>query len=168
MERNMAKTASVKQLVGIILLSWLVAIGIDFLLHASILAPLYAQPDPFLLLPERAFALIPLGYLSFLLLTVMLVWLMDRLSITTWKDGLNFGLILGALIWGSFILGLLSIATVKPILALSWFLGQTVELGIAGLVAGIGFGAESLKKLALWAAAIFIASLVAGVVLQNI
>jgi hypothetical protein len=148
----MAKATSIKQLLGVILLSWLVVIGIDFLLHASILAPLYAQPDPFLLPPDRAFALIPLGYLSFLLLAVMLVWLMNRLSIITWRDGL----------------GLLSIATINPLLALSWFLGQTVELGIAGLIAGAGLGAASLKKLALWSVVILLVSLVVGILLQNI
>lgn len=164
----MAKATSIKQLLGVILLSWLVVIGIDFLLHASILAPLYAQPDPFLLPPDRAFASIPLGYLSFLLLAVMLVWLMNRLSIITWRDGLIFGLIIGALIWGAFMLGLLSIATINPLLALSWFLGQTVELGIAGLIAGAGLGAASLKKLALWSVVILLVSLVVGILLQNI
>jgi hypothetical protein len=164
----MAKATSIKQLLGVILLSWLVVIGIDFLLHASILAPLYAKPDPFLLPPDRAFALIPLGYLSFLLLAVMLVWLMNRLSIITWRDGLIFGLIIGALIWGAFMLGLLSIATINPLLALSWFLGQTVELGIAGLIAGAGLGAASLKKLALWSVVILLVSLVVGILLQNI
>lgn len=164
----MDESISIKRLVGVTLLSWLVVIGIDFLLHASILAPLYAQPDPFLLPPERAFALIPLGYLAFLLLSMMLVWLMNRLSITTWKGGLIFALILGALIWSAFILGLLSISTINPLLALSWFLGQTIELGIAGLVAGAGLGAESLKKLALWAVVVFFVSLVVGILLQNI
>lgn len=164
----MDESTSIKRLVGVTLLSWLVVVGIDFLLHASILAPLYAEPDPFLLPPERAFALIPLGYLSFLLLSVMLVWLMNRLSITAWKGGFTFALILGALIWGAFMLGLFSIAVVNPLLALSWFLGQSIELGIAGLVVGAGLGAESLKKLALWAVAIFFISLVVGILLQNI
>lgn len=164
----MDKSTSIKKLVGVTFLSWLVVIGIDFLLHASILAPLYAQADPFLLPPERAFALIPLGYLSFLLLSVMLVWLMNRLSITSGKDGFIFALILGAFIWSAFILGLISIATINPMLALSWFLGQSIELGIAGLVIGAGLGAESLKKLALWAVVIFFVSLVAGILLQNI
>ena len=49
------------RLVGIAFLAWISVIGFDFLLHASILAPLYAGPHPFLLVPERAFALIPVG-----------------------------------------------------------------------------------------------------------
>jgi hypothetical protein len=65
-------------------------------------------------------------------------------------------------------LGLLSIATINPLLALSWFLGQTVELGIAGLIAGAGLGAASLKKLALWSVVILFVSLVVGILLQNI
>jgi uncharacterized membrane protein len=63
------------RLTGITVLAWLCVIGFDFLLHASILAPLYANPHPFLLPPERAFVLIPVGYLSFLILVILVVWL---------------------------------------------------------------------------------------------
>jgi hypothetical protein len=42
------------------------------------------------------------------------------------------------------------------------------ELGIAGLIAGAGLGAASLKKLALWSVVILLVSLVVGILLQNI
>jgi hypothetical protein len=71
-------------LAGVALLSWLSVIGFDFLLHASILAPLYAEPHSFLLPPERAFALIPVGYLSFLIFVILVLWLSVKLEIETW------------------------------------------------------------------------------------
>src|SRR3989304_5867940 len=43
------------------ILVWVSMIAVDFFLHAGILASLYAQPSPFLLPPEAAFARIPLG-----------------------------------------------------------------------------------------------------------
>ena len=57
-------------LVKIGLLAWLAVIGFDLFLHAGVLAGIYSEPSPFLLPPEEAFRLIPLGYLSFLMLIV--------------------------------------------------------------------------------------------------
>ena len=128
-------------------LSWLAMIGIDFFIHAGLLAKFYTNPSPFLLSPGDAFRLIPLGYLSFGILAILLIWLMLRLNVVGWQKGLIFGLILGGLTWGSFILGLLSISTAETSLLLGWFLGQTFELGIGGAVAGKGLSGYSLKKL---------------------
>ena len=156
------------RLVGIAFLAWISVIGFDFLLHASILAPLYAETHPFLLAPERAFALIPVGYLSFLIFVVMIVWLMIKLNIINWKEGLFFGLKLGALIWGALTLGLISITSAPLNLMVGWFLGQTVETGIAGLVIGAGLGAEKLKNLLIWVVLFVLGAFVLGVILQNL
>ena len=153
---------------GITLLAWLCVIGFDFLLHASILAPLYANPHPFLLPPERAFVLIPVGYLSFLILVILAVWLMVRLKIASWQAGFLFGLKLGALIWGALTISLISISTAPLLLMTGWFVGQTIETGIAGLVVGIGLGAEKLRSLVLWVIVFVIVAFVLGVGLQNI
>ena len=72
-------------------------ISFGFLLHAGHLAGLYLQPSPFLVPPLTAFRLIPVGYLSFLLFAVLLVWLMLRLNLTGWRAGAIFGLKLGGL-----------------------------------------------------------------------
>ena len=132
------------------LLAWLSMIGFDFFLHAGILAPLYAKESSFLLPPIRAFALIPIGYISFLGLAALLVWLMAKLNIREWRKGAIFGFQLGFLAWGSLILGLYSISTASPALLWAWFLGQTVELGIAGAVAGYGLAERKLSRLFLW------------------
>ena len=62
-----------RRLVHITLLSWLAMLGIDFFVHGGLLATLYLQPSPFLLPPEQAFRRIPLAYVSFLLLAILLV-----------------------------------------------------------------------------------------------
>jgi hypothetical protein len=94
-----------------------------------------------------AFKLIPLGYLSFLPLTVLLVWLMTRLQLSGWHQGVFFGLKLGGLTWGAFVLGLLSISTASFSLLFGWFIGQTVELAIAGAVIGSGLAGMRLRRL---------------------
>ena len=129
------------------LLSWLSMLGFDFLIHAGLLARLYVDPSPFLLPPETAFRLIPLGYLSFLMLALLLTWLMAKQGVRGRRDGLIYGLKLGGLIWGSLVLGLASITTAENALLLGWFLGQTAELGIAGAVIGSSLSGVSHRRL---------------------
>jgi hypothetical protein len=143
----MAQKMTWRRGVQLVLLAWLAMIGFDLFWHAGIVADLYAQPDPFLLAPERAFALIPLGYLSFLLLAVLLVWLAARVGVNRARAGAAFGLQLGALAWGALLLGLFSIATAPPLLLAAWFAGQTVEMGLAGAVVGYGLSAPRLRGL---------------------
>lgn len=156
------------RLVSITLLAWLSVIGFDFLLHAGILAPLYANPHPFLLPPEKAFALIPVGYASFLLLVILVVWLMVRLGITGWHKGVIFGLQLGALIWAAFTISLVSISTAPLTLMLGWFIGQTLETGIAGLVVGASLAADRLRAILISVIPFVVGAFVLGIVLQNI
>jgi hypothetical protein len=95
-------------LIFLTLIAWLSMPGFEFILHAGLLAGPYRQPSPLLVPPLTAFKLIPLGYLSFLPLTVLLVWLMTRLKLSGGRQGAFFGLTVGGLTWGAFVLGLFS------------------------------------------------------------
>jgi len=136
-----------RRLISICLLSWLSMLGVDFFFHGGLLAKLYAQPSPFLLPPADAFRRIPLGYLSALLLCALLLWLMLKLGLSGWRQGLSFGLLLGALIGGTALLGLLSISTAELSLLVGWLVSQTVEMGLAGAVAGSGLADKPLKAI---------------------
>ncbi len=140
-------TYPMRNIVLLTLIAWTSMLGIDFLLHAGLLAELYLQPSPFLLPPLTAFTLIPVGYLSLLLLTVLLVWLMMRLNLSGWRQGALFGLELGGLAWGAFTLGLLSASTASVTLLMGWFLGQTLEFAVAGAVVGRGLADTRLRRL---------------------
>jgi FtsH-binding integral membrane protein len=153
--------------VGLTLLAWLAMVGFDFFLHAGLLSCIYNQASPFLLPAEQAFILIPLGYLSFLLLAILLVWLMPRLDIQGGQRGAVFGLKIGAIIWGSFMLGLASIATAPLSILAAWFIGQTVELGLAGAVIGSALADGNYRRLTALVAGLIIASLVVSIILQN-
>jgi len=146
----------------------LAVVGFDLFLHSGLLAPLFESASPFLLSPEEAFRRIPFGYLSFVLLVVLLIWLMVKLGIKNWKGGFAFGLLVGLLVWGAETLGLYSISTASPVLLLGWFLGQSLELGIAGLVIGSALGAERMLPLVVRVAVFFVVAVALSVVVQNI
>jgi hypothetical protein len=150
------------------IIAWLSMLGADFLLHAGLLARLYLQPAPFLLPPSRAFALIPVGYLSFLLLSILLVWLMIRMKRTGWRQGALFGLELGSLTWGAFVLGLASVSTASFSLLLGWFIGQTLELTIAGAVVGSGLAGMRLWRLFGVVITFVLLSVIITIVLQTL
>lgn len=157
-----------RRLVCIVLLSWLSMLGVDFFVHGGLLAGLYVQPSPFLLPPSSAFRRIPLGYLAALLLCILLIWLMLRLELSGWRQGLTFGLQLGAFIGGTAALGLLSISTAGLGLLAGWFISQTVQLGLAGMVAGSGLAGQRLRTLFLRVVALVLFLVVVTVVLQSL
>lgn len=161
------KKIPLNRIIAIILWGWLAVIGFDFFLHGGLLASLYMKPSSFLLPPKQAFQLIPIGYLSFLIFQIFIVWLMVRMGVSGWKDGFLFGLKVGAFTWGAFCLGLLSISTASLELMAGWFIGQTVEAGIGGMVAGSGIASKSMKRIIIYVLLFFIAAIFITVFLQS-
>jgi hypothetical protein len=156
-----------RSLISICLLGWFSILGADFLLHGGLLARLYLQPSSFLLTPADAFKRIPLGYLAALLMCALLFWLMLRLALVGWRRGLAFGLQLGAFLAGTSMLGLLSISTAELSLLLAWSIGQTVQMGLAGMVVGSGLAGQRLGTLSLRVAALVLCLVVLAIVLQS-
>lgn len=154
--------------VAVFFLAWLAVIGFDFFLHAGLLASRYEAGHPFLLDPGTAFRRIPLGYVAFGLFLALLTGLCLRLGVRTARGGGWLGLLVGGAAWGSLCLALASIATAPPSLLLAWFLGQTVECALAGMVIGAGLGARRLRRLGWSVAAASLGLVAAGVVLQNL
>lgn len=157
-----------KGLIYIALISWMSMLAFDFFLHGGLLAESYQQGDSFLLSPKEAFRRIPLGYLSFLILAFLLTWLMDRLAVSGGRQGWRFGLTLGLIFWGSFGLGLYSISTIRWQLLLGWWLGQAVELGIAGWLVGKALAGTMIRRLLWWVVGMMALSIALTVILQNL
>jgi hypothetical protein len=129
--------------------AWLLSLGFDLFLHGGLLASLYLAPDPFLLPPEEAFRRIPFGYLTFLILTASLYWLLQRLGVRGAAEGFRHGLVAGFIVWGAQAIGLYSISTASWRLLAGWWIGQAIELGLAGAVLGAVAGGARLKRV--WA-----------------
>ena len=157
-----------RRVIGVGLMALLAVLGFDLFLHGGLLARLYVSETPFLLPAAEAFRRIPLGYLSFAILIVLLEWLVIRLRIVGAAGGFAFGVKLGGLIWGALALGLVSISSARPLLLLWWAIGQSVELGIAGAVVASGLHTDRMRRLVVNVLIIFVVCVAAGIVLQNL
>ncbi len=167
-ERSDALEVSRGRLIAIALLAFVATLGFDLFLHAGVLAPLYVEPSPFLLPPWDAFRRIPLGYASFALIIALVTGLMARLGVTGWARGLRFGLVFGICVWGSFALGLASISTASTGLLAAWFAGQSLELGLVGIIVGSGLASGNLRTLA-WKVPVFtLLAAAIGIGIQNL
>ena len=68
------------------------------------------------------------------------------------------------MIWAAWVLGLLSISTANPQLLIGWFIGQTVEFGVAGS----GLASARLLRLSLQVLIFFIVCIGATILLQSL
>lgn len=148
-------------------IAWLSIVGLDFFLHAGLLAELYSQPSPFLLSPLSSLAMIPVGYLALLLFAILLVWLMVRLKIAGWRQGAAFGFVLGGLTSAAFLLGLYSISTASPALLIAWFIASTLEMALAGAIVGSALAGMRLRRLFGIVLAFVVLSAVITILLQS-
>jgi hypothetical protein len=157
-----------KRFIQITMLAWLAVISLDFLMNAGLLARFYNWDLPGFLSPLKMFQYIPLGYACFLLWSILLVWLMTRLSVSGFRAGAIFGLKVGILLAVAGFLGQMSVFDFPAWMLLLWIVPNTLSFTVAGAVAGTGLAAARLRPLALRVVALFLVCLVGGIVLQNI
>jgi len=161
-----SKSYSLKRLISIVLLGWLVAIALDFFQNAGLFARLWFESASAFLPPEKLSQRIPLGYLAFLLLTILLTWLMERLNVSGWRQGALFGFKFGILFEAASVLGIYSAFSVNLPLLIAWFLGRAVEDSIVCAIIGSGLGGAHLGHLWLRAIVLIIVIVVATITLQ--
>ena len=157
-----------KRLIQITALAWFAVIGLDFFLDAGLLARFYRWDLPGFLTPLKMFQFIPFGYAAFLLWTILLVWLMTRLSISGFRAGAIFGLKVGVLLAAAGFFGQLSVFAFPARMLLLWLVANTSIFTIAGAVTGAALAAQRLRPLARRVVALVLVCLVGGIVLQNI
>jgi hypothetical protein len=151
-----------------VLTAWFLSVGVDVFLHGGLLARLYMIPSGFVLPADQAFRRIPLGYLAFLLLTVGLFWFCRSVDVRGVGAGWRHGFVIGIILWGALVLGLYSISTAGVPLLVGWWLGQAVELGVAGGVIGGLAAGVSFRRMLLWVTLIVFGLLVLTVALQSL
>jgi hypothetical protein len=152
------------------LMAWLLFLTIDFLAHAVLLRSFWAQNLPALRPEEELFRLIPFGYLSFLILTLLFGWLYTQRhkSEGNAKKGLAFGTVCGGALALSIFLGWYSFLNIPALFLFLVSLVYFAEIAGVGFVFGYLLHPESIKK-RIWAVIGFIVlGLIMGVVLQNI
>ena len=154
--------------VSLVAAAWVLSLGFDLFLHAGLLARLYRQGSPFLLPPIEAFRRIPLGYASFLIAVLGLLWLFRRLDVRGAGAGVRLGGAVGLTVWGTVALGLYSVSTGSPALLVGWWLGQSAELALAGAVLGARGGGAPLRRIWLLVGFAVVVAVAVTVVLQSL
>jgi hypothetical protein len=154
--------------IGITLLSCLLIVGFDLFQNAGVFARFWLEPGSAFLPPEKLFQRIPLGYLTFLISASMLTWLMSRLKIVGWKQGVLFGFKLGGLLSITWVLGLACVFPIKHSLLLVWFFGGLVQYIAAAAVIGSGLTNNRLGRLSVVVVGLVILLAIATVALQSL
>jgi hypothetical protein len=157
-----------RRFIQITALAWFAGIGLDFFLDAGLLARFYRWDLPGFLPPLKMFLYIPFGYAAFLLWSILLVWLMTRLSVTGFRAGAIFGLKVGVLLAAAGFCGQVSVFAFPARMLLLWLVANTLIFTIAGAVTGAALAAERLRTIARRVVALVLLCLVGGIVLQNI
>ncbi len=152
-----------------ILLSWMIFIGIDFLFHASLLSTFWDQDIPALKPLGELAALIPLGYLSFLLLTALIgyVFFLKFKTKPETRRVFQFGLVFASLFSLSNFLGLFSYVTLplKHLVAFNFV--YFIEIFVVTFTLYYIAFADSLKKSVLYSMLIFVGLIICGIIIQN-
>ena len=135
--------------VGVWLIVWAAMIGLDFVLNAAVFASMYDAGGTFMLTPAELFSRIPFGYAALLVLAVGVTELAVRVRVSTISDGLRLGFVSGLALGSAWSLGLYSLATVTPLVALALAGIWCALVSAAGAVAGAALGSRwSLRGLA--------------------
>jgi hypothetical protein len=152
------------------LLAWLVFIGIDFLIHASLLENLWKQEVSAIKSLEDLAILIPGGYLSFLLLTILIGFVFIKIfpKKETFKSALRFGVIFGLLFSLSNLLGLFSYVRLPLDLLIFTNMVYFIEIVAVVLVYNGFLYPEKIKNKVWKPITLFFILVIIGVIIQNI
>ena len=159
-----------RRFVLVTFLAWLIFLMLDFLAHTVFLNSFWAQDFPAIKSKDELFRLIPIGYLSFLILTFLVGWLYSRLFKANGNTmtGFVFGAIFGGLFSLSTFLGWYSFLSLPPLFLFLVSLVYFVEISGVGLVFGYLLHPASIKKRIRVIVGIIVLGFCSGIILQNI
>ena len=151
-------------------IAWLFFLMLDFLAHATLLNLFWAKEYPALKVKEELFRLIPLGYLSFLILTLLIGWVYIRFYREggTAKKGLSFGAVFGGLFALVTFLSWYSVLNLPVLFVLLISVVYFVEIAAVGFVYGYLLPPESVKKRVWLLVGMIILGFVLSIILQNV
>jgi hypothetical protein len=159
-----------KRAVISILIAWLLFIGVDFLFHASVFASFWKEDIPAFKPLINLALLIPAGYLSFLLLTVLIGYMFFKLfkSKPHFREVLKFALIFGMLFSLSNLFGSFSYINIpiKHLIVFNFiYLIEVIMVTLS--LYYLAFSANFKKNL--WSSIlIFMSLIIIGIVIQNV
>jgi hypothetical protein len=143
---------------------------LDFLAHAVLLNSFWTQNNQALKTQDELFRLIPFGYLSFLLLTILFggVYVQLFRSKGNAKKGLAFGAAGGGLFALSNFFGWYSFLNLPTLFLLLASLVYFVEISAVGLVFGYLLHPATIKKRIWIVSSTIVSGFILGIAFQNI
>ncbi|MGA9531713.1 MAG: hypothetical protein WBR18_03265, partial [Anaerolineales bacterium] len=106
--------------------------------------------------------------LSFLLSTMFLTWVIGKLELQGWRQGMVLGGLVGFAIWVSLSIGLYSISTAPLSLLFGWAVGQSLEMAYAGAIIGQGLQVNKTRRLVITILLLTVGLVVLTFILQSV
>jgi membrane-associated HD superfamily phosphohydrolase len=159
-----------KKLLTAIFNAWLLFIGVDFLFHAGILSALWKEDIPAIKPQEELAVLIPVGYASFLLLTILIAFVFHRIYKekppihAVWK----FALIFGGLFALSNLLGLYSYIEIPFKHQFVFNIVYFIEIIVVTFTLYITLFSDKPRKIVIRSVLLFVLLVILGLVFQNL
>jgi hypothetical protein len=150
--------------------AWLLFLGIDFLFHAGLLKLFWTEEIAAIKPIHELAALIPFGYFSFLLLTILIgfTFIQSFSQRPKSRNVQRFSVLWGLLFALSYLFGLYSFIEI-PLLQLSLFsMVYFIEVTAVCFAFNKLYYAENKFKVRCFIALLFFACIVLGVVFQNL
>ena len=155
-----------KTLAGTLTAMFLAALGVDFLVHAGILARYYVHPGPALLTTQQLVRRIPFGYASMLLTLVFELWLLSRMGVRSSKGGAWFGAVFGTVLGVAGAIGLFSLVPLGPNYLAMVAVSQIMEYTIAGALAGSSLASGRALRVVIIGFVTLVIGVAAGLAMQ--
>lgn len=152
------------------MIAWIVFIGIDFFFHASLLESLWQEEIEAIKPKIDLFILIPIGYLSFLLLTLLVGYSFTKIypSKPSRKEAIVFSLIFGLLYSGSNFLALLSYVAIPLKHVMIFNLVYFIEILAIVFIFYKTLYNTKIKKMVWYSILAFFVLIVLGITFQNL
>ena len=152
------------------IIAWIVFIGIDFFFHASLLESLWQEEIEAIKPAIDLFILIPIGYLSFLLLTLLVGYSFTKIyqSKPSRKEVTVFSLIFGFLFSGSNFLAFIGFVNIPLKNVLIYNLIYFIEISAVVFIFYKTLYKTKIKKMVWYSILAFFVLIILGITLQNI
>jgi len=152
------------------ILAWIVFIGIDFLFHASLLETLWQEEIESIKSAKDLFILIPVGYSSFFLLTVLVGYAFTKIyqEKPKSKEVIGFILIFGFLFSGSNLLALFAYVDIPLKQIIIYNVVYFIEISAVIFIFYKAMFMRQINKLIWYSILTFFVLILIGITIQNL
>lgn len=150
-------------------LAWVLFIGIDFLFHASLLKSLWEEDIEAIKPLDELFVLIPAGYLSFFLLTLLATYVFYRIfpQKPSRSEAVVFSLIFAALFAISNFFALYSFLALPLKHLLAFNLVYFIEVFTILIFFSVSMYTKKISRVVIYTIITFFILIITGFILQN-